>query len=114
MEPTSAEQWAEWAAGFCEGEVKFCKGSDGWPELLFAPDRHFNPLEDLNHPGLVLDEIERRGLFWLMGKQNTIQYSIMIFSASQGADKVKSSGVAPTTRNLAVLRAAFALEEEKS
>ena len=110
MEPTSAEGWAKLAAGFCEGEVKFCKGSNGWPELLFAPGRPFDPLHDLNDLGLVKAEIRRRELWWGL-ELNDRGYTCSILDWDSMVDK-RWRGNGPT-ENLAVLRAAFVLGEEK-
>lgn len=119
----SAEQWADWAAGFCgfttDKHGLLLRESDGsvvtdvHGALCFACEAvdHgiLDPLHDANHLMLVLDEIERRKRKWTLDTMcSTPEYSMTIYSDRQHNYESRNCG----TRNLAVLLAAHELDEQ--
>ena len=125
----TAEQWAEWTAGFLGWKKVRFQGCLEWRDrddaYVYLSDSacdccDFCPLHDANHLMLVLDEIERRGCYISLhadpDDDPDKKYSA-IGNRSKGAcgecgwAKTECfEGEAPT-RNLAVLLAAHALEQ---
>ncbi len=123
-QPVTAEQWAEWVAGFCGfgvGHFEHEEPIPAWqlPDGAFIAKENFNPLRDANHLMLVLDEIERRGCFISLhadpDDDPDKKYAV---TGNRSGKACGECGWAKTecfeeeapTRNLAVLRAAHALE----
>ncbi len=121
----TAEQWGEWAAGFCKFTTytsEMLQGKEFWQWNGGDIDKDaVDPLHDANHLMLVLDEIERRSA----DKENISAPWTLECWKDEGKN-VYGCGVhhvrgmtaevwspQSSTRNLAVLRAAHALDEEK-
>ena len=102
----SAEQWARWA-------YRFIGQSTEHDNTICSCQRHFNPLHDANHLFLVLDEIERRKLSWKWDYDMWFEDRRTTFQAAPLLARLHCP-FGNDSRNLAVLLAAHALEEEKS
>jgi hypothetical protein len=92
-EPKTAEEWAEWAMMFVPKNVP----------------QDFDPLNDHNHLALVWDELERRVSGWEFYMNNPALKNYEFGITEGDGSYLNADG---ETRTLAVLRAAWRLEND--